>query len=154
MEFGDQATASLGCERRDGCPDFRLVVHRGCRKLDEESFGGCSEVTQECRVSDRLATKPCPTGPLTTLNTIGIVLVACFSAAGPVPNAPAPSRRLGSGPSQKCRKLAPRGNKNAEQYRTKEQQHLRWPIIAVYFDVIEAYHPCTRSSRQGAVPWF
>jgi hypothetical protein len=106
MEFGDQATASLGCERRDGCPDFRLVVHRGCRKLDEESFGGCSEVTQECRVSDRLATKPCPTGPLTTLNTIGIVLVACFSAAGPVPNAPAPFAARLRTPQQTVRLLA------------------------------------------------
>ena len=29
----------------------------------------------------RLSTKPCPSGSLTTENTIGIVLVACFNAA-------------------------------------------------------------------------
>ena len=30
---------------------------------------------------DRAETKPCPSGSLTTLNTIGMVSVACFSAA-------------------------------------------------------------------------
>ena len=43
---------------------------------------------------DRLATKPCPTGSLTTLNTIGIVLVACFSAA--VIGVPLPTMRSGA----------------------------------------------------------
>src|SRR5215471_16594618 len=53
VRCGDQATARLVCERRDGCLDFCLIVHRGCRKLDSERFGGRSEFTQECRVKRR-----------------------------------------------------------------------------------------------------
>jgi hypothetical protein len=44
MEFGDQATASLGCERRDGCPDFRLVVHRGTESLTASLSGAAPRV--------------------------------------------------------------------------------------------------------------
>src|SRR5258705_13092401 len=41
------------CERRDGCLDLRLVVHRGCGKLDGERFVGRFEFVQECRVKRR-----------------------------------------------------------------------------------------------------
>src|SRR6516162_5459406 len=53
VRCGDQATVRLVCERRDGCLDFCLIVHRGCRKLDSERFGGRSEFAQECRVKRR-----------------------------------------------------------------------------------------------------
>src|SRR5215469_15098697 len=53
VRCGDQATVTLVCERRDGCLDFCLIVHRGCRKLDSERFGGRSEFAQECRVKRR-----------------------------------------------------------------------------------------------------
>ena len=43
---------------------------------------------------DRLATKPSLTGSLTTLNTIGMVLVASFSAA--VIGVPLPTMRSGA----------------------------------------------------------
>ena len=43
---------------------------------------------------DRLATKPCPTGSLTRLNMIGMVLVASFSAA--VIGVPLPTMRCGA----------------------------------------------------------
>src|SRR6266436_965470 len=53
IRCGDQGTTSLTCERRDGCLDLHLIVHRGCRKLDGERFGGGSEFAQECWVKRR-----------------------------------------------------------------------------------------------------
>src|SRR5215471_13317469 len=53
VRCGDQATVRLVCDRGDGCLDFCLIVHRGCRKLDSERFGARSEFAPECRVKRR-----------------------------------------------------------------------------------------------------